>query len=149
MVRSAAGIRARRTLRDPPHTSDRTPLTSPTAADEERIALFLDYENLAIGARDKLGGLRFDMKPLAEALAERGRVVVRKAYADWSMFSEDRRMLTRNHVELIEIPQRMGMVRKNSADIKMALTRIRLAWSPGTCRVFGPDGCNGRRITAQ
>jgi len=103
-------------------------LTSPTAADEERIALFLDYENLAIGARDKLGGLRFDMKPLAEALAERGRVVVRKAYADWSMFSEDRRMLTRNHVELIEIPQRMGMVRKNSADIKMAVDAMELCF---------------------
>lgn len=103
-------------------------MTSPTAADEERIALFLDYENLAIGARDKLGGLRFDMKPLAEALAERGRVVVRKAYADWSMFSEDRRMLTRNHVELIEIPQRMGMVRKNSADIKMAVDAMELCF---------------------
>lgn len=98
------------------------------AADEERIALFLDYENLAIGARDRLGGLKFDMKPLAEALAERGRVVVRKAYADWSMFSEDRRMLTRNHVELIEIPQRMGMVRKNSADIKMAVDAMELCF---------------------
>jgi uncharacterized protein (TIGR00288 family) len=98
------------------------------AADEERIALFLDYENLAIGARDKLGGLRFDIKPLAEALAERGRVVVRKAYADWSMFSEDRRMLARNHVELIEIPQRMGMVRKNSADIKMAVDAMELCF---------------------
>jgi uncharacterized protein (TIGR00288 family) len=108
--------------------SDSTPLSSPTAADEERIALFLDYENLAIGARDKLGGLKFDMKPLAEALAERGRVVVRKAYADWSMFSEDRRMLTRNHVELIEIPQRMGMVRKNSADIKMAVDAMELCF---------------------
>lgn len=98
------------------------------AADEERIALFLDYENLAIGARDHLGGLKFDMKPLAEALAERGRVVARKAYADWSMFSEDRRMLTRNHVELIEIPQRMGTVRKNSADIKMAVDAMELCF---------------------
>jgi uncharacterized protein (TIGR00288 family) len=95
--------------------------------DEERIALFIDYENLAIGARDKLG-FRFDLKPVAEALAERGRVVVRRAYGDWSMFSEDRRMLTRNHVELIEIPQRMGTVRKNAADIKMAVDAIEMAY---------------------
>src|SRR5690606_36652320 len=89
--------------------------------DEERIALFLDYENLAIGARDSLGGMRFDFGPIADALAERGRVVVRRAYADWTMFDDDRRMLTRHHVELIEIPQRMGATRKNAADIKMAV----------------------------
>ncbi len=98
------------------------------AAEEERIALFLDYENLAIGARDNLGGLAFDLKPIADALAERGRVVVRRAYGDWSAFDEDRRMLTRNHVELIEIPQRMGVVRKNAADIKMAVDALELAF---------------------
>ena len=43
------------------------------ADEEERIALFLDYENLAIGARDALGGREFDFKPIADALAERGR----------------------------------------------------------------------------
>jgi uncharacterized LabA/DUF88 family protein len=95
--------------------------------DDERIALFLDYENLAIGARDALGGVAFDLKPVSDALAERGRVVARKAYADWAMFDEDRRMLTRNHVELIEIPQRLGAVRKNAADIKMAVDAIELA----------------------
>jgi uncharacterized LabA/DUF88 family protein len=98
------------------------------SADEERIALFLDYENLAIGAREDLGGVRFDLKPLADALAERGRVIVRRAYADWSYFDEDRRMLTQQHVELIEIPQRMGTVRKNAADIKMAVDAIELSF---------------------
>ncbi|HZJ47591.1 MAG TPA: NYN domain-containing protein [Acidimicrobiia bacterium] len=96
------------------------------AAEEERIALFLDYENLALGARDR--GLQFDLKPIADALAERGRVVVRKAYAEWSTFPEDSRMLTRHNVELIEIPQRMGVVRKNAADIKMAVDAIELAF---------------------
>jgi uncharacterized protein (TIGR00288 family) len=99
-----------------------------TSFEEERIALFLDYENLALGARDQLGGMKFDFRPVADALAERGRVVVRKAYADWSYFDDDRRMLTRNHVELIEIPQRMGAVRKNAADIKMAVDAIELAF---------------------
>jgi uncharacterized protein (TIGR00288 family) len=96
-------------------------------SDDERIALFLDYENLAIGARDLLGGA-FDFRPVADALAERGRVVVRRAYADWSYFEEDRRMLTRHQVELIEIPQKMGMVRKNAADIKMAVDAIELSF---------------------
>jgi uncharacterized protein (TIGR00288 family) len=96
--------------------------------EEERIGLFLDFENLAIGAREQLGGMTFDFKPIADALAERGRVVVRRAYADWSMFDDARRELTRHHVELIEIPQKMGMVRKNAADIKLAVDAIELSF---------------------
>lgn len=96
--------------------------------EEDRIALFVDYENLALGARDHLGGMAFELKPIADALAERGRVVVRKAYADWSYFDEDRRMLTRSHVELIEMPQRMGASRKNAADIKMVVDAIEMAF---------------------
>jgi uncharacterized LabA/DUF88 family protein len=96
--------------------------------EEDRIALFLDYENLAIGARESLRGFTFDLRPVLDALAERGRVIARKAYADWSFFDEDRRMLTRSQVELIEIPQRMGAVRKNAADIKLALDALELAF---------------------
>src|SRR5690606_17023018 len=70
----------------------------------------------------------FDLRPISDALAERGRVVVRRAYADWSYFDEDRRMLTRSHVELIEMPQRMGTSRKNAADIKMAVDAVELAF---------------------
>jgi hypothetical protein len=51
--------------------------------------------------------MTFDLRPVADARAERGRVVVR-AYADWSYFAQDRRMLARSHVKLIDIPQRMG-----------------------------------------
>jgi uncharacterized LabA/DUF88 family protein len=96
--------------------------------EEERIALFLDYENLAIGARESLHGMQFDLRPVLDALAERGRVIARKAYADWSYFDEDRRMLTRSHVELIEIPQRMGAVRKNAADIKLSVDALEMAF---------------------
>ena len=96
--------------------------------EEERIALFIDFENLAIGAREALGGMDFDFDPIANALAERGRVVTRRAYADWSMFSDARQKLTRSHVELIEIPQRMGASRKNAADIKMAVDAIEAAY---------------------
>ena len=90
--------------------------------DEERIALFLDYENLAIGAREALRGQEFDFKPIADALAERGRVVSRRAYADWSMFEDGRRMLTRHHLELIEIPQRLGASRKTAVTRRWAKT---------------------------
>ncbi len=106
------------------------------ATDEERIALFLDYENLAIGARDGLGVSPFDFGPVADALAERGRVVARKAYADWSNFDADRRILARAHVELIEIPQRMGGLRKNAADIKMTVDAIQLAFERGFVTTF-------------
>jgi hypothetical protein len=104
--------------------------------DDERIALFLDYENLAIGARDGLGVSPFDFGPIADALAERGRVVSRRAYADWSYFDEDRRLLTRAQVELIEIPQRMGGSRKNAADVKMAVDAIELAFERGFITTF-------------
>lgn len=97
-------------------------------AEDERIALFLDYENLAIGARDGLRVSPFDFGPVADALAERGRVVARRAYADWSAFDEDRRLLARAQVELIEIPQRIGGSRKNAADIKMAVDAIEMAY---------------------
>ncbi|WP_435737563.1 NYN domain-containing protein [Cellulosimicrobium sp. PMB13] len=95
---------------------------------EERLAVFIDYENLALGAREHLGGMSFDFGPIADALAVRGRVVVRRAYADWSYFDEDRRSLTRHQVELIEMPQRMGASRKNAADIKMVVDAIEMAF---------------------
>jgi uncharacterized protein (TIGR00288 family) len=75
-----------------------------------------------------MSGHEFDLKPIADALAERGRVVSRRAYADWSQFDEGRRMLTHHHVELIEIPQRLGASRKNAADIKMAVDAVELAF---------------------
>jgi uncharacterized protein (TIGR00288 family) len=94
---------------------------------EERLALFIDHENVAIGARDI--GLRFDVQPLLDALAERGRLVVRRAYADWNLFREDRRGLVDGNIELTEIPQRSDSVRKNAADIQMAVDAMELAFT--------------------
>lgn len=95
---------------------------------DPRIAVFLDYENLAISARQDLG-VTFDYGPIADAIASRGRVVARRAYADWTLFDDDRKKLTRHHIELIEIPQRMGASRKNAADIKLAVDAVELALS--------------------
>lgn len=92
---------------------------------EERLAVYIDHENVAIGARSV--GLRFDPKPLTDALAERGRLIARRAYADWNLFREDRRGMVDANVELIEIPQRSDSVRKNAADIQMAVDAMELA----------------------
>ena len=80
--------------------------------------------------------MTFDLRPVADALAERGRVVVRRAYADWSYFDEDRRMLTRSHVELIDIPQKMGASRKNAADIKMVVDALDVAFERSYISTF-------------
>jgi uncharacterized protein (TIGR00288 family) len=93
--------------------------------EEDRIALFVDFENLAIGARERGGNL--DMRVIIDALAERGRVVVRRAYADWNLFSEYRQNLVAQRIEMIEVPQRTGMVRKNAADIKLAVDALELS----------------------
>ena len=99
-------------------------MTTPDAS-EERLALFIDHENVAIGARDI--GFRFDPQPLLDALAERGRLITRRAYADWNLFKDDRRGMVDATVELIEIPQRSDSVRKNAADIQMAVDAMELA----------------------
>ncbi|MDQ3751530.1 MAG: NYN domain-containing protein [Actinomycetota bacterium] len=96
------------------------------ADEEERIALFVDFENLAIGARDRGGDL--DMSVVMDALSERGRVVVRRAYADWTLFSNHRHGVVAQRIEMIEITQRQGMNKKNAADIKMAVDAIELAF---------------------
>src|SRR6266508_3251776 len=106
------------------------------ATDEERIALFIDHENLVLGAREI--GRSFDVGPIMEALAERGRVVARRAYADWTLFADDRRSLVEHNCELIDIPQRTGAVRKNAADIKLAVDAMELAYERGfNRRVIG------------
>ena len=102
--------------------------------DEERIALFIDHENLVLGAREI--GRTFDIGPIMEALAERGRVVARRAYADWTLFADDRRSLVQHNCELIDIPQRTGTVRKNAADIKLAVDAMELAYERGFVSTF-------------
>jgi uncharacterized protein (TIGR00288 family) len=103
-------------------------------AEDERIALFVDFENLAIGARDRFQAI--DMGVVMDALSERGRVIVRRAYADWNLFSEHRENLLAQRIEMIEVPQRTGMVRKNAADIKLAVDAVELSWQRDFITVF-------------
>src|SRR4029453_18416627 len=106
----------------------------PMPDEEARIALFIDHENLVIGAREI--GRGFDVGPIFDALAERGRVVARRAYADWTLFAGDRRTLVEHNCELIDIPQRTGAVRKNAADIKLAVDAMELAYERGFVSPF-------------
>lgn len=101
---------------------------------EERIAIFFDFENIALGARDR--GVQFDPLVIMDALSERGRVVVRRAYADWNLFTEHRQALVEQRIELIEIPQRTGIVRKNAADIKLAVDALEMAFERGFITTF-------------
>jgi uncharacterized protein (TIGR00288 family) len=102
--------------------------------EEDRIALFLDFENLALGARDR--GEALDVEVIMDALSERGRIIIRRAYADWNLFSEHRQQLALGRVEMIEVPQRTGMVRKNAADIKLAVDTLELAFERAFITTF-------------
>lgn len=102
--------------------------------EEDRIALFLDFENLALGARDR--GEALDVGVIMDALSERGRIIIRRAYADWNLFSEHRQQLALGRIEMIEIPQRTGMVRKNAADIKLAVDTLELAFERAFITTF-------------
>lgn len=95
--------------------------------DGERIlAVFIDFENLALG----FGGRRdkFSIQKVLERLVEKGKIVAKKAYADWSRFGNHAANLHAAAVELVEIPKRI-QTGKNSADIRMCVDAMDLAYS--------------------
>lgn len=93
---------------------------------ERSLAVFIDFENLAIGFKNRKDN--FDIKLVLERLLEKGKIIVKKAYADWSRFVGYKRILHENNIELIEIPKR-SMSGKNSADIRLCVDAIDLSWS--------------------
>ena len=96
-------------------------------SDGERIlAVFIDFENLALG----FGGRRdkFSIEKVLERLVEKGKIVAKKAYADWSRFGNYASSLHAAAVELVEIPKRV-QTGKNSADIRMVVDAMDLAYS--------------------
>ena len=96
-------------------------------ADGERtLAVFFDFENIGIGLN--LRRDRFDIVKVVERLVEKGKLVVKKAYADWSRFAQYTAPLHEAAIELIEIPRR-GQTGKNSADIRLCVDAMDLAYS--------------------
>jgi uncharacterized protein (TIGR00288 family) len=92
-------------------------------SDESKLALFVDFDNIALGARDAGQKLRIDL--LLQRLLEKGKIVVKRAYADWSRYKEYMTDLHEAAIELIEIPS-PRMSGKNSADIRMAVDAMEL-----------------------
>ena len=71
---------------------------------------------------------KFDISVAIERLLEKGKIIVKKAYADWARFDEYKKPLHESAVELIEIPKRF-MTGKNSADIRLAVDAMDLSYS--------------------
>ncbi len=90
------------------------------------LAIFIDFENLALGFQGRRE--KFDMTRVLERLVEKGKIVAKKAYADWSRFSSYTFMLHEHAIELVEIPQRRQSG-KNSADIRLCVDAMDLAYS--------------------
>ncbi|MDH3646690.1 MAG: NYN domain-containing protein [Gammaproteobacteria bacterium] len=95
-------------------------------ADEALIAVFIDYENLALGVRDMKAKFRIDL--IMKRLLEKGRVVYKRAYCDWSSYRGEEREMHTHGIELMDIP-RSKVSGKNSADIRMVVDAIDLCYS--------------------
>jgi len=91
------------------------------------LAVFVDFENIALGFKNKSAG-KFEISLVIERLVEKGKIVVKKAYADWVRYSEYKHALHEAGLELIEIPKRQ-MAGKNSADIRLVVDALDLSWA--------------------
>jgi len=93
---------------------------------EHRIALFIDFENLVTNTG--ISPATFDLQPAMDRLLEKGKVVFRRAYCDWSRFREATRRLHDFAVELIDVPPstRAG---KNGADMRLVIDGLELCYA--------------------
>ena len=98
------------------------------------IAIFCDFENVAIGVRDAKYD-EFDIDLVIERLLDKGKIVVKKAYADWDRYKAARRPLHEAAFELIEIPH-VSYSGKNSADIRMVVDALDLCYTKTHVDVF-------------
>ncbi|HVE87223.1 MAG TPA: NYN domain-containing protein [Myxococcales bacterium] len=93
---------------------------------ERRIALFIDFENLVTNTG--ISPSSFDLRPSLDLLLERGKVIFRRAYCDWSRFREAKAGLHEHGVELIDVPPttRSG---KNGADMRLVIDALELNYA--------------------
>lgn len=105
-----------------------------TQPPDATMAVFLDLENIALGARDAKYP-RFDIQKILERLLLKGHIVVKKAYCDFDRYKEFKRDLHEAAFELIEIPH-VRQSGKNSADIRMVVDALDLCYTKGHVDTF-------------
>lgn len=103
-------------------------------AHEPLIAVFIDFENLALGARDMKWN-KFQIEYILKRMLEKGRIVYKRAYCDWSHYAGAVRELHHQGVEMIDIPQ-SKISGKNSADIRMVVDAIDLCYAKQHIDIF-------------
>ena len=104
------------------------------AADARNIAVYIDFENVAIGVRDARFR-SFEIQLVLKRLIEKGNIVVKRAYADFKKFDAQKRSLHEAGVELMDMPG-SKLTGKNSADIKMVVDALELSYSKPHIQVF-------------
>ena len=102
--------------------------------DTKNMALFCDYENVAIGVRDA-NYAQFDIDKVLERLLTKGNIVVKKAYCDWSRYKEFKSAMHEAAFEMIEIPH-VRQSGKNSADIRMVVDALDLCYTKSHVDTF-------------
>jgi uncharacterized LabA/DUF88 family protein len=102
--------------------------------DNISMALFCDFENVALGVRDAQYD-KFDIKPILERLLLKGSIVVKKAYCDWERYKGFKATMHEANFELIEIPH-VRQSGKNSADIRMVVDALDLCYTKAHVNTF-------------
>jgi len=95
--------------------------------EEQNLALFIDFDNIALGLKQS-NMQKFDIGLVLQRLLEKGKIVIKKAYADWSNYTEYKNELHSAGIELIEIPKRQ-ISGKNSADIRLVVDAMDLCYA--------------------
>jgi uncharacterized protein (TIGR00288 family) len=103
-------------------------------SETKNMALYCDFENIALGVRDA-NYARFDISKVIERLLLKGNIVVKKAYCDWGRYKEFRAVMHEASFELIEIPH-VRQSGKNSADIRMVVDALDLCYTKGHVDTF-------------
>jgi uncharacterized protein (TIGR00288 family) len=100
----------------------------------KNMALFCDFENLALGVRDAKYA-QFDMKKVLERLLLKGSIIVKKAYCDWERYKAFKASMHEAAFELIEIPH-VRQSGKNAADIRMVVDALDLCYTKAHVDTF-------------
>jgi len=103
-------------------------------SDTASMALFCDFENIALGVRDAQYD-KFDIRPVLERLLAKGSIVVKKAYCDWERYKGFKAAMHEANFELIEIPH-VRQSGKNSADIRMVVDALDLCYTKAHVDTF-------------